>query len=344
MLRLSFKGAALSAFMLISISASCAAQNQPKLMPATSAILEAFKSHELVMLGETHGNKQEYDWLRSLVATPEFADRVDDIVMEFGNSLYQPEVDRYVSGQDIPLNQVQGAWLDTVASFGAPSPVYASLYKAVREVNMQRHGLHQIRILCGDPNIDWKKITKGTEVWPYLSNRDQSYAQVVEQEVIEKHHRAFLIMGAFHFLRNFEPFPGFKKFDFEHEFQLNGATTYLVVFGTNTTDYSGKEDRRFDSWSAPIIVSLAGNWVGDLPTFPVILQGDGRAAPTGPKASSPSPELKLKDAADALLYVGPLHTLTSIGMPASELDGTAYGREIERRKKIGVTPPPAPTP
>jgi hypothetical protein len=39
------------------------------------------------MLGEIHSNKQEYEWLDALVANPQFADRVDDIVMEFGNSL-----------------------------------------------------------------------------------------------------------------------------------------------------------------------------------------------------------------------------------------------------------------
>ena len=54
------------------------------------------------MLGEMHGNKQEYDWLRDLVANSEFDDNVDDIVMEYGNSLYQGAVDRYVSGEDVP--------------------------------------------------------------------------------------------------------------------------------------------------------------------------------------------------------------------------------------------------
>jgi hypothetical protein len=41
------------------------------------------------MLGGIRGNKQEYEWLGSLVATPEFANRVADIVVEFGNWLYQ---------------------------------------------------------------------------------------------------------------------------------------------------------------------------------------------------------------------------------------------------------------
>jgi len=341
--------AALFVFLLVSLSKPGIAQNAPKLVPATAAILEAFESHELVMFGEWHGNKQEYDWLRSMVATPEFADRVDDIVMEFGNSLYQAEVDRYVAGETIPVGQVEGAWLNTVGSLGPPSPVYASLYKAVREVNIQRRGQHQMRILCGDPNIDWKHITKGSEVWPYLSRRDESYTEVVEHEVIQKHHHALLIMGALHFLRSYEPFPGYKKFDIEHQFRLHGATTYLVVFGTNTTDYSGQEDLRFISWSPPVIVSLKDNWVGNLAALPVLSQGDRRVAEPRASTDLPSqpanpPVLKLKNVADALLYVGPLQALISVPMPSSELNGTAYGEEIERRRKIGVTVPEGPKP
>jgi len=87
------------------------AQGNPKLEKANAAVVSAFGTHDIVMLGEIHGNKQLYAWLRSLVATPEFADRVDDIVMEFGNSLYQKSVDRYVSGEDVSLEQVQKAWL-----------------------------------------------------------------------------------------------------------------------------------------------------------------------------------------------------------------------------------------
>ena len=301
------------------------------------------------MLGETHGNKQEYDWLHSLVGNREFAARIDDIVMEFGNSLYQPLVDQYVSGENIPLEEIQGAWRDTVSSsLGAPSPVYESLYKAVRESNIKRHGQHQIRVLCGDPNIDWKKIKTGADVWPYLSSRDQFYTQVVRTQVLDKHHRALLIMGGFHFLRNFQPAPGIKMFDMEHQLRLAGANPYLVVFGTNTTGSSGELDHRFDSWPSPVIVSLADNWVGDLPAISVVTGGSGAprfipkqkhpASGEDSFPSSPAPVLKLKNAADALLYLGPRDSLVYISPSPSELQGTAYGKEIERRQKIGASP------
>ncbi len=76
--------------------------------------------------------------------------------------------------------------------FGAPSPVYALLYQAVRESNLKRRGKHQMRILCGDPYIDWEKVKDREDVGPYLGNRDQWYAQVVKSEVLAKKHHAFL--------------------------------------------------------------------------------------------------------------------------------------------------------
>ena len=86
---------------------TCSAQLDPKPEDATAAVLHEFEKHNIVIFGEIHGNMQEYEWLRSLIATPEFADRVDDIVMEFGNSLYQKSVDRYTAGEDVPIEQVQ---------------------------------------------------------------------------------------------------------------------------------------------------------------------------------------------------------------------------------------------
>jgi hypothetical protein len=169
---------------------SCTAQGTPKPEDATAAVLRSFQTHDIVMFAETHGNKQEYEWLRSLVATPEFADRVDDIVMEFGNSLYQKSVDRYIAGEDVPLEQVQKAWCNMVGAAGPPSPVYGQFYTAVRETNMKRHGKHQIRILCGDPYIDWQKVKRREDIAPFLINRDEWYTQVVKDEVLAKHHHS----------------------------------------------------------------------------------------------------------------------------------------------------------
>jgi hypothetical protein len=127
--------------------------------------------------------------------------------------------------------------------------------------------------------------------------------------------------GSFQFLRNYEPFPGAETYDFEHEFRLEGGKTYLVVFCTNTTDYSGKEDPGFASWTAPVIVPLSNNRVGSLPALPIVTKGEKRPAPilNGPPptpdpTSLPNPpELTLTEAADALLYLGFNSALVFVG-------------------------------
>src|ERR1700730_15097376 len=172
--------------LFILFVALCAAQTnrQPKPQDATAVMIHAFDTHNIVMFGEYHGNKQEHEWLRKLVSTPEFADRVDDIVMEFGNSLYQKSVDRYIAGEDVPVEQAQKAWRNTVGAIGAPSPVSGWLYEAVRETNMKRRGKHQMRVLCGDPYIDWEMVKVRDDITPYLSHRDEWFTQVVKEEVL----------------------------------------------------------------------------------------------------------------------------------------------------------------
>jgi len=323
--------------IFVALSSVCSTQANPKPENPTATVLHAFEAHDIVMFGEIHGNKQEYEWLRSLVATPQFADRVDDIVVEFGNSLYQKSVDRYVSGEDVPLEQVQKAWRNLVGAIGPPSPVYGALYQIIRETNLKRKGKHQMRIVCGDPYIDWEKVKDREDIAPYLGNRDQWYTQVVKDEVLAKHHRALLIMGWGHFLRGFPP--GQNTPSIEQELRSAGANTYLIVAGTNVAGGYDDVDHRFDSWSTPAIASLDGGWVGELSAMPVLSGGSialrapaPNSGPTNSAGSPPAP--KLKDVADALFYVGPRDSLTEIFMTRAELNGTPYGKEIERRLTI----------
>ena len=290
-----------------------AAAGQPRVEDATKAVMEAFKTHYIVMFGETHANKQEYAWLCSLVKDKAFHARVDDIVMEFGNSLYQKSVDRYIAGEDVPFAQVEKAWRNMAGSVGPVSPVYGEFYQAVRESNL-KYPRHKIRLVLGDPYADWSKIESAEDLGPFVAHRDEWYAQVVKDEVLAKGHRALVIMGAGHF-RRFHG-PGLV----EQAVRAGGVDPYLVVFGTNVVGSYDNVDPRFNTWKTPAIVALAGNWVGNLPAMPVMTCGAAAAN-----------SVTMATAADATLYVGGRDTLTQVNVPASELQNTEYGKEINRR-------------
>ncbi|HLY40630.1 MAG TPA: hypothetical protein VKR52_05420 [Terracidiphilus sp.] len=291
--------------------------SQPNVENATQAMVRLMRAHQVVMFGETHGNQQEYEWLCSLVKDPVFASQVDDIVVEFGNSLYQKTVDRYIAGGDVPQEQIEKAWRNVIGAVGPVSPVYGWFYKAVRDSNLQRPGGHKIRIVLGDPYGDWEKIHNAEDLGPYLAHRDEWYAQVVKDAVLAPHHRALLVMGAGHFLRRSGP--GLV----ERAIRAAGVQPYLVVFGTNAVGAYADLDHRFDAWKAPAIVTLQGNWVGELPANPVLTGGV-----VAPNAQ------KMEDVADAMLYVGSRDTLTQVNVPPSGLLDTAYGKEVERRLQI----------
>ena len=149
-------------------------------------------------------------------------------------------------------------------------------------------------------------------------------------------------MGAVHFLRAGFTFPGGQKLlSIEQQLRQAGAKTYLIVMGTHITGGYDDLDHRFDSWPVTVIVSLADNWVGELPALPVLLGGaEGPhmiiKPSTGANAPPPPtpPPAKLKEATDALLYLGPRDSLTAVSIPPAELVGTPYGKEIERRLMI----------
>jgi len=308
-----------AAAMSQSEPASSISTAQPNVENATHAMVRLMRTHQIVMFGETHGDKQEYEWLCALVKDPAFASQVDDIVVEFGNSLYQKTVDRYIAGGDVPQEQIEKAWRNVIGAVGPVSPVYGWFYKAVREANRQRPSGHQIRLLLGDPYGDWEKIHDAEDLGPFVAHRDAWYAQVVKHEVLAPHHRALLIMGAGHFLRRNGP--GLV----ERAIRDAGVQPYLVVFGTNAVGGYDVLDLRFNKWPTPAIVSLQGNWVGELPANPVLTGGV-----VAPNAQ------KMEDVADAMLYVGSRDTLMQVNVPRSDLLDTAYGKEVERRLQIQI--------
>jgi hypothetical protein len=111
----------------------------------------------------------------------------------------------------------------------------------------------------------------------------------------------------------------------ERRLRAAGASTYLIVTGTNSVGRTSEEyelvDKRFNSFSSPVVLPLKGTWVGRLPAFPVTSGGP----PMSPDSTT------LAQGGDALLYLGPRDSLTAINMTESDLVGTVYGREVSRR-------------
>src|SRR6185295_3971643 len=68
----------------------------------TTAIIEAFNQYSIIALAEAHRLQEEHDFIISLIRDPAFSLKVNDIVIEWGNALYQSTLDRYIAGEEVP--------------------------------------------------------------------------------------------------------------------------------------------------------------------------------------------------------------------------------------------------
>lgn len=187
----------LAAFVLAAASipnASCQsnAMTSAVPVPAARAILDAFRSHSLVALADAHGWEQLHAFRLSLIRDKEFPRVVNDIVVEFGNARYQDVMDRFVRGSDVPYKTLRHVWQDaTQVNAVWDQPIYEEFFRAVRSINATLPSERQIRVLLGDPPVDWSAgLQDAGRLTPH---RDQHAADIIAREVVAKQHRALII-------------------------------------------------------------------------------------------------------------------------------------------------------
>lgn len=96
------------------------------------SLIAAFDTANLVALGEGHWAREDSRFRLSLVRNPAFARKVDDIVVEFANPVYQAVLDRFVAGGPVAAGELQPVWRDTTQPGAFDSPVYEEFLIAVR--------------------------------------------------------------------------------------------------------------------------------------------------------------------------------------------------------------------
>ncbi len=174
--------------LLLSVAAPSASQDRVRgavrIDPVT-AIIEAFKTHQIVAFGEAHGNAQIADVRLMLLRDPRFPDAVQDIVVEFGTPKHQDVIDTYVNGGAVTDEELERVWTDTGFPTTWANPVYKQFYRTVREVNANLAASRRIRVVLGEPT-------------PRTMTAE---AELIRREVVEKGHTALLVYGSGHFAR-----------------------------------------------------------------------------------------------------------------------------------------------
>ena len=331
----------------VAASASCksAAPESPQSLtsqgspPAVAQILDAFDKHRIVMLGEEHQSAPFYEFATQLVRAPRFAEVVNDIVLESGNVRYQAILDRYMAGEDVPRDSLVLVWRNTTQLLAWDSPLYEGFLKTIREVNSALPRDRRVRVLVGDPPIDWSATNAATDIPRSYGYRDWQGLAVLEQEVLARGRRALVIIGGTHLYRHparegrdMQPRPLERAMLGDALNRKHPGIAYLVQ---TLTDREGSE-------LVPVVAKLGRGQLVALRTSPIgamngrVLFGrDTRAMrPVDgvmklvPLTDADFPPLA--DEVDALLYLGKNEVVPP---PRSVYDAN-YLAEIRRRIKI----------
>ena len=284
---------------------------------AIAAIADAYREYRLVGLGDAHGNVLGEAFQLALVRDPRFRAVVDDVVVEVGNSRYQDLADRFVQGENLPPDALRRIWLDTtqqhVASLEVPE-----LFKTVRALNASAPADQRLRILLGEPPVEWEtlKTADDYKAWQDRpsSSRDVFAVDLVRREVLLKNRRALLLYGAGHFFR--------KVANRSIVTLLEASQAKLFTIWTNAAfELSGLQSD-VQAWPVPSLTLISGTPLGQA----------GLAKYLGPNAGDVLPEwlAPMQDQFDAVLYLGPLSTI-KLGRPRPwRCDEPALAERVRR--------------
>jgi uncharacterized iron-regulated protein len=224
--------------------------------PAIAAILKEFDDQAIVAIGESHDLKEAGDFYRALVKNPSFLARVDAIVVEFGNARYQSLIDAYVSGKRVSPARLRSVWQDTTQVGSWDAPMYAAFFEAVRRADARLPRTRRVRVLLGDPPIDWSRVRSQSQWRAQARKREAFMASVIERQVLAKGKKALVIAGLAHLTHG-----GGGISDVVQSRYPKAVFVAAVHVGFPTEAL----ERRLDSWPVPALSELAGTWIGALP-------------------------------------------------------------------------------
>ena len=257
-------------------------------------ILDAWKTADVVCLGEDHGRQADSDLRIALVRDPRFPRAARQIIIESANPVHQDILDRFVlDGEAMSRQQLAVVWRDASGAEAWESPIYEALLRAVQEMNKKLPRGERVRVLGGDSPIDWSKITRAEDLVP-LINRGGNIRKLIAERALDPKIKTLAIYGSGHCEKRGGGFPG----------EL--ADRYPGKIWSASSFYDVAEGRRIFG-------------LGKEPRFLKVTDAERAKMPW-------------TDLFDAIIYHGDVSD-TVARADLSDLQKT-YGAELERRAKL----------
>jgi hypothetical protein len=333
--------------LLVTAAAATAGQ-EPRARAATptepiAAIVDAFQSHDVVAISDPHGNVQIQAFLLSLVRDSRFAAVVNDIVIESASARYQDAIDRFVRGDDVPRSVLRKAWEDhtVVNSLGVQSE---ELINAVRVVNQLLTDPKKLRVIAGDPPIDWSNVLSGQDRRRWTELRDSYPADLIRRQVLDRRRRALVIYGQGHLQRR-QIVSNYDMSTWQSQTLVSllerdhGASVFNVW---TLLDPKVEVPVEITVWDVPSLAMLRGTTLGarDFETYSMGFGFPNRFGVKGgqlaPLPKSEWKMMRMEEQFDALLYLGPPASMNEVTVPPALCKDSQFIRTmLDRLTRFG---------
>ncbi len=296
--------------------------NQMELVNLIHSQIEQGK--RVIAFGETHQHKSFHSLLEKVLKSKQTQEDIDVIIVEFGNSFYQDELDRYINGENISIEAIRAVWRNTAISPNTvwDSPVYERFFKTVRDINKTLLPKQKYRIVAGGKSIDWTTIQSEEDYEPYKTSRSQHIYETVKNEVFVKNKKALLIAGGFHTSK------------VGTEFSRNGRSFRDETIGSLLELNYPSSTFFINSYSK--LASLGITEIEEMKIGSIVLTSEIwlRDIEANKVSFSVSENHKLRDLADAVLYWGPKDDWVYERPSKATYKDEAYWEELNRRSLI----------
>jgi hypothetical protein len=310
-----------------------------------AALVDALRTHPVVAVTAGHGEARGYAFAQLLIHDPRLIAAINDIVIEEGSARYQDVADRFVRGENVPMEALRHVWRDTTQPGLGYDRQWEEFFQVMRGVNAALPAAHKVRVLLGDPPIEWERVQTQPEHRKWIEMRDTFPADLIQREVLAKGRHALLTYGSMHFQRknlmaNYESAGPAETIVSRLENKWNAK-----VFTIFTADVAALQPDAA-SWPSPSLAIIRGTVLGAadftayypseaIGRFPI---KDGQ-----PDFSAPIPRdqwktLRAEDQFDAVLYTG------KGSSPRVDLDPARCAEKAEfdehlRRMTVSGLPP-----
>jgi len=300
---------------------------------AEDYIIQTFQKCNIIGLGEgDHHLENSHQFFQKMFDNKKIQEMINIVIIEFANINYQDILDRYIFGEEVPLNELRKVWRESTQCTGrfGEAHVYFELLKKIRTVNLSLPEKNKIRVLGGDPPIDWKTIRLLEDYNKSNSQRDIYPASLAIEYGINRSMKVLVLYAEYHITKIADKsvsghpsitayvndkYPGVMKviavLD-PHEFQLEEQAKHCPLYS---------------------IIDFETGEVGDLPAekyFTQIFNDSGKVILFK--------NHKINELFDAFLYVGSSDSWTRVDFPKSIFTDNEWNELNRRRRILGYMP------